>query len=74
MMVVAPSILPANTSSRCPQWMAVIGFLPAIYAGAGVPAGWNALLTALAAAMNIVGNIAGESLGYFNIEEVRSMK
>jgi CP family cyanate transporter-like MFS transporter len=41
------------------QWMAVIGFLPAIYAGAGVPAGWNAVLTALAAAMNIVGNIAG---------------
>ncbi len=25
----------------------------------GVPAGWNAVLTALAAAMNIVGNIAG---------------
>ena len=41
------------------QWMAVIGFLPAIYAGAGVPAGWNAVLTALAAAMNIVGNIMG---------------
>jgi MFS family permease len=41
------------------QWMAVIGFLPAIYAGAGVPAAWNAVLTALAAAMNIVGNIAG---------------
>jgi len=39
--------------------MAVIGFLPAIYAGAGVPAGWSAVLTALAAAMNIVGNIAG---------------
>ncbi|SFQ10144.1 CynX/NimT family MFS transporter [Variovorax sp. 770b2] len=41
------------------QWMAVIGFLPAIYAGAGVPAGWNAVLTAIAAAMNIVGNVAG---------------
>ncbi len=41
------------------QWMAVIGFLPAIYAQAGVPAGWNAVLTALAAAMNIVGNLAG---------------
>ncbi|WGT64292.1 MFS transporter [Variovorax paradoxus] len=41
------------------QWMAVIGFLPAIYAGAGVPAGWNAVLTAVAAAMNIVGNVAG---------------
>jgi CP family cyanate transporter-like MFS transporter len=41
------------------QWMAVIGFLPAIYADAGVPAAWNAALTALAAAMNIVGNVAG---------------
>jgi MFS family permease len=44
------------------QWMAVIGFLPAIYADAGVPAGWNAALTALAAAMNIVGNVAGGRL------------
>jgi MFS family permease len=41
------------------QWIAVIGFLPAIYAGAGIPSGWNATLTALAAAMNIVGNVAG---------------
>ena len=41
------------------QWLAVIGFLPAIYAGAGVPSGWSAALTAAAAAMNIVGNVAG---------------
>lgn len=41
------------------QWMAVIGFLPAIYTDAGVPGAWNAALTALAAAMNIVGNVAG---------------
>ncbi|WP_077001277.1 CynX/NimT family MFS transporter [Variovorax sp. KK3] len=41
------------------QWMAVIGFLPAIYAEAGVPAGWSAGLTALAAATNIVGNVFG---------------
>jgi len=44
------------------QWMAVIGFLPAIYAEAGVPAGWNAGLTALAAAMNMVGNVMGGRL------------
>jgi CP family cyanate transporter-like MFS transporter len=66
-----PSRLRATVGARAPwlvgltfavysaQWMAVIGFLPAIYAGAGVPAAWNAVLTALAAAMNIVGNIAG---------------
>ena len=41
------------------QWMAVIGFLPAIYAEAGVPSHWSAVLTALAAATNIVGNVAG---------------
>lgn len=41
------------------QWMAVIGFLPVIYAAAGVPSNWSAVLTALAAAMNIVGNVAG---------------
>ncbi|MNP97726.1 hypothetical protein D3C85_103320 [compost metagenome] len=39
--------------------MAVIGFLPAIYADAKVPAAWSAVLTALAAAMNIVGNLMG---------------
>ena len=44
------------------QWMAVIGFLPAIYAEAGVPAGWSAVLTALAAATNIGGNVLGGRL------------
>lgn len=44
------------------QWMAVIGFLPAIYSETGVPAGWNAVLTALAAAMNIAGNLLGGRL------------
>ncbi len=44
------------------QWMGVIGFLPAIYAQAGVPGAWSAPLTALAAAMNIAGNVAGGRL------------
>jgi cyanate permease len=44
------------------QWMAVIGFLPAIYADAGVPGAWNAGLTAVAAAMNFVGNVMGGRL------------
>ena len=55
----APWLVALTFAVYSAQWMAVIGFLPAIYAGAGVPAGWNAVLTALAAAMNIVGNIAG---------------
>jgi MFS family permease len=44
------------------QWLAVVGFLPTIYAQAGV-AGWaTAVLTALAAAVNIVGNVGSGRL------------
>ncbi|MGJ7612309.1 MULTISPECIES: MFS transporter [unclassified Variovorax] len=55
----APWLVGLTFAVYSAQWMAVIGFLPAIYAGAGVSPAWNAVLTALAAAMNIVGNIAG---------------
>jgi CP family cyanate transporter-like MFS transporter len=41
------------------QWIAVIGFLPSIYADAGLQTGWSAILTAVAAAMNIAGNLIG---------------
>lgn len=44
------------------QWMAVIGFLPAIYADAGIAAGWTGVLSSVAAATNIVGNLAGGKL------------
>lgn len=39
------------------QWLAVVGFLPSIYAQAGVAAGVSGLLTALAAGANMVGNV-----------------
>jgi cyanate permease len=46
------------------QWLAVIGFLPTIYAQAGVASGASAVLTALVAGVNMVGNIAsGRLLG-----------
>lgn len=46
------------------QWLAVIGFLPSIYAQAGFAAGATAVLTALVAAVNMIGNIAsGRLLG-----------
>ncbi|MBI2747208.1 MAG: MFS transporter [Burkholderiales bacterium] len=46
------------------QWLAVIGFLPTIYAQAGVAGGLSAVLTALVAAVNMLGNIAsGRLLG-----------
>jgi predicted MFS family arabinose efflux permease len=46
------------------QWLAVVGFLPSIYAQAGLAGAWAGPLTALAAAVNIIGNVAaGRLLG-----------
>lgn len=44
------------------QWLAVIGFLPTIYAQAGLATGYAAPATALAAAVNMAGNIASGRL------------
>ncbi|MBL8308158.1 MAG: MFS transporter [Rubrivivax sp.] len=44
------------------QWLAVVGFLPTIYTAAGLPGAVTGVLSALAAAANIVGNIASGRL------------
>jgi MFS transporter, CP family, cyanate transporter len=44
------------------QWLAVIGFLPTIYAQAGLPTAFAAVATALAAAVNMIGNIGSGRL------------
>jgi MFS family permease len=44
------------------QWLAVIGFLPTIYLRAGVSAAITGVLTAMAAAANMIGNIAAGRL------------
>lgn len=45
------------------QWLAVVGFLPSIYAQAGMATGATAWLTAAVAAVNIIGNLlAGRML------------
>lgn len=44
------------------QWLTVVGFLPTIYAQAGLPTAYAAVATALAAAVNMVGNIASGRL------------
>jgi MFS transporter, CP family, cyanate transporter len=44
------------------QWLAVIGFLPTIYAQAGLPTAFAAIATALAAAVNMIGNIGSGRL------------
>jgi hypothetical protein len=53
----APWMLALSFAVYSSQWLAVIGFLPAIYAEAGVPGAWSAAFTAFAAAMNIAGNL-----------------
>ena len=52
----------ADSACGAGQWLAVIGFLPAIYAQAGVAGGASAVLTALAAAANIAGNVGSGRL------------
>ena len=44
------------------QWLAVVGFMPVVYAQAGLSASMAGYLTALAAAANAVGNIFGGKL------------
>jgi MFS family permease len=44
------------------QWLAVIGFLPAIYQAAGLSGALTGVLTAIAAAVNIAGNVGAGRL------------
>jgi predicted MFS family arabinose efflux permease len=44
------------------QWLAVVGFLPSIYTAAGVGGALLGMLTAVAAAVNMVGNMASGRL------------
>lgn len=52
-----PGLLAALFGVYSAQWLAVVGFLPAIYADAGVQGASLAVLTALAAAVNMGGNM-----------------
>lgn len=55
------------------QWLAVIGFLPTIYAQAGVAGTVAGALTALAAAVNMIGNIAAGRLLHHGASPTRLM-
>jgi CP family cyanate transporter-like MFS transporter len=44
------------------QWLAVIGFLPSIYLASGVAPGTAAVATAVAAGVNMIGNLASGRL------------
>jgi MFS transporter, CP family, cyanate transporter len=53
------------------QWLAVVGFLPSIYAAAGVAPTTAAPLTALAALVNLLGNLAAGQLGQRGVAPTR---
>ena len=55
----APWLLALCFGAYSSQWLSVVGFLPTIYAEAGVEAALAGPLTALAALVNISGNVAG---------------
>jgi MFS transporter, CP family, cyanate transporter len=57
-----PWLIALTFATYSGQWLAVIGFLPTVYADAGVGSVAAAVATALAAAINMVGNIAAGQL------------
>lgn len=57
-----PWLVAATFAMYSGQWLAVIGFLPTIYTQAGIPQTTTGVLTALAAAANMAGNIAAGRL------------
>jgi MFS transporter, CP family, cyanate transporter len=59
---LGPWLLAAAFALYAAQWLAVIGFLPTVYLTLGLAAGWLGPLTALAAAVNVVGNLVAGRL------------
>jgi MFS family permease len=57
-----PWLVAASFAAYSSQWLAVIGFLPSIYTQAGIGGATTGALTALAAAVNMVGNIGSGRL------------
>lgn len=57
-----PWLVAASFAVYSSQWLAVIGFLPSIYTQAGISGATTGVLTALAAAVNMVGNIGSGRL------------
>jgi MFS transporter, CP family, cyanate transporter len=57
-----PWLLALTFAAYSGQWLAVIGFLPTVYREAGIDAALTGVLTALAAAANILGNVGSGRL------------
>ena len=54
--------MPLSFAVYSGQWLAVIGFLPTIYTQAGISGATTGVLTAVAAAVNMIGNIGSGRL------------
>lgn len=57
-----PWLLALAFSVYSAQWLSVVGFLPSIYAQAGLAPAWSGLATALAAGINMAGNVGAGRL------------
>jgi MFS family permease len=66
-----PWLIAVSFAMYSSQWLAVIGFLPTVYAAAGIDGARGGALTALAAAVNMVGNIAAGRLQQRGARPVR---
>ncbi|MFZ5510053.1 MAG: CynX/NimT family MFS transporter [Pseudomonadota bacterium] len=62
LLASGPWLVALTFAAYSGQWLAVIGFLPSIYDQAGVAGGLAGALTALAAACNVLGNLAAGRL------------
>ena len=57
-----PWLVAISFAAYSSQWLAVIGFLPTIYLQAGITGAATGVLTALAAAVNMIGNLGAGGL------------
>ncbi len=60
--VPGPWLVAAAFAVYSAQWLSVVGFLPSIYAQAGLTPVWAGLATAVAAGVNMVGNVGAGRL------------
>ncbi len=57
-----PWLVALSFAAYASQWIAIVGFLPTVYAKAGLSATVSGLLTALVALVNMAGNVASGRL------------
>ncbi|MFO1217813.1 MAG: MFS transporter [Burkholderiaceae bacterium] len=66
-----PWLVAVSFAMYSSQWLSVIGFLPTIYTQAGISGATTGALTALAAAVNMSGNMAAGRLQHAGIAPTR---